>query len=219
MREPESGGASPATSIVALENMHKLFLEALRHREQEIIRYIVILGPALGGFVWLLRSGTDNVGVFTVGTMGVLLLLLLGALYSLALGYNYRYIVLELAKLETVLGIRNAMLVGWPRSKKDFLDRYKVCSSIPWCTPPEIIKIFWYAFLAGIAGVTITAWTYKPCALMLWLVILTGMVFFLVGFLAPICFGSKLRKKCQQEPESWDKPPIGDASSHALGRG
>lgn len=206
MPEPEKLGEKPAASTEVLQSTHKLLLEALRHREEEIIRYLAILGPALGGFVWLLHSGTDNVGVFTVGTMGVLVLLCLGALYSLALGYNYRYIILELAKLETVLGIRNAMLVGWPRSKKKLLDRYKTCCSIPWCTPPEIIKIFWYAFLTGIMGVTITAWTYKPCALVLWLVILTGVVFFLVGLLAPVYFGSKLRKKCKQEPESWDKP-------------
>lgn len=35
----------------AVENMHKTFLEALRHREQEILRFIVILAPALGGSI------------------------------------------------------------------------------------------------------------------------------------------------------------------------
>lgn len=203
MLEPENRGASPSTSTVALESMHRLLLEALRHREQEILRYLAILGPALGGFVWLMHYGSGNKGVFTVGMMGVLLLLLLGAIYSLALGYNYRYIVLELAKLETLLRIRDAMLAGWPRSRQDFLGRYKLCG-IPWCTPPEVIKVFWCAFLAGAAGVTVTAWTYKPEALVLWLVVLTGTVCFFVGLLAPICFGFKLRKQCSKEPESWD---------------
>jgi hypothetical protein len=208
MPEPEKLGLRPTGSTEALQSMHKLFLEALRHREQEIIRYLAILGPALGGFIWLLHSGSGNVGLFTVGTMGVLLLLCLGALYSLALGYNYRYITLELAKLEAVLGIRDAVLVGWPRTKNDFLNRYKTYWSIPWCTPPEIIKIFWIAFVLGIAGVTVTAWKYKPSALVLWLVIFTGVVCLLMGLLAPIWFGWKLRKKCQQEPESWNSPPL-----------
>ena len=78
-------------NITPLEGIHKQLLEALRHREQEIFHYLAILAPALGGFVWLLYKGV-NPFLFAVGTLGVLLLLLLGALYSLALGYNYRYI-------------------------------------------------------------------------------------------------------------------------------
>jgi hypothetical protein len=55
MPEPEKRGEGPAVGAAALESMHKLLLEALRHREQEIVRYLAILGPALGGFVWLLH--------------------------------------------------------------------------------------------------------------------------------------------------------------------
>lgn len=195
------------SKTAVLETMHRLLLEALRHREQEIMRYLVILGPALGGFVWLLKSGTGDKGIFTIGAVGVLLLLGLGALYSLALGYNYRYIVLELAKLETVLGVRDAMLAGWPRSKKDFLERYTICRCIPWCTPPEIIKIFWLAFLVGMVGVTITCSIYKPDkpeALIRWLVICVGVVSVLIGLLAPIVFGCKLHNQCKKEPDSWE---------------
>ncbi len=50
----------------ALGNMHQLFLEALRHREQEIFRYLAILGPALGGFMWLIQSEASN-GVVVTG--------------------------------------------------------------------------------------------------------------------------------------------------------
>jgi hypothetical protein len=193
----------PAASISALENMHKLLLEALRHREQEIFRYLAILGPALGGFVWLLHSAKGEVNLFTVGTMGVLFLLFLGTIYSLALGFNYRYIVLELAKLEAVLQIRDAMLIGWPRFRQAFLDRYRLWR-LPWCTPPEIIKIFWLAFLAGIIWVTVTALICGPALLIKWLVVLTGAVCFLVALLAPIWFGLKLKKHCLREPQSWD---------------
>jgi hypothetical protein len=195
--------------------MHKLFLETLRHREQDVVRYLAILGPALGGFVWLLNLGTGVVVVFIAGTVGVLLLLLLGAFYSLALGYNFRYIILEVAKLEALLKIRDAMLVGWPRSRKDFLDRYN-WHGIPWCTPPEIIKGFWWAFLVGIIGVAVTACIYKPDTLVRQVVIPTGAVCLLVGGLLPIWFGRKLRMICEKEPETWDTssggglPPKGD---------
>ena len=188
----------------ALGNTHRLFLEALRHREQEIIRFLAILGPALGGFVWLVDSGSENVGVFVIGTVGVLLSLLVGALYSLALGYNFRHLTLELAKLEAKLQIVDSMLEGWPRSREKFLERYKLCCFIPWCTPPEIIKVFWLAFLVGIVGVTVAASVFEQDALVLSIVIPFGSLSFLVGLFSPIHFGCKLRRQCEQEPESWE---------------
>lgn len=244
----------------ALEGMHKLFLEALRHREQEIFHYLAILGPALGGFVWLLhaggagnadasnpvQAGADaatqavanaatqaaadaglSTGVFFVGTASVLFLLLLGAVYSLALGYNYRYITLQIAKLEGKLEIKQYMLEGWPRSRRQFLARYRLSRSIPrrirrcvfgslrrrsayrcwlhkpWCTPPEIIKVFWWAFLAAMVVVTIVASRYRPSvAVWLSLVLLACLA---VGWLwTPCRYGAKLHRQCCQEPKSWD---------------
>jgi len=204
---PENRGQdiSPHWGGEALVNMHRLLLEALRHREQEIIRYFAILGPTLGAFIWLLQLDIAKTRVFIIGTVVVLLLLLLGAIYSLSLGYNYRYITLELAKLEALLGIRSAMLEGWPRSAEDFIARYKLCCSIPWCAPPEVIKVFWWAFLAGIIGVTVTACLFEPKALVLAIVITTGLICFIVGLLSPIYFGKKLRTQCEKEPESWQK--------------
>ena len=206
MTEAENRIEISINSNAILENMHKLYLEALRYREQEIFRYLAIIGPALGGFVWLLHSGIQK-SVLTVGTIGVQLLLLLGAIYSLALGYNYRYIVLQLAKLEAYLNLMDIILVSWPRSKQNFLDRYKLFCKIPWCTPPEIIKVFWWAFLIGILLVTITASIVKYNNLVLWLVILMGIVSLLIGLLLPIWFGYKLRKLCSNEPETWDFGP------------
>ena len=201
----------------ALENMHQLFLEALRHREQEIVPYLAIIGPALGGFVWLL-SATDRADVFIVGTLGVMLLLLFGAIYSLALGYNYRYITLELAKIEKVLGITNGMLEGWPKSPQVFLTRYKIFFCIPWCTPPEVIKVFWYAFLIAIAGVSSAAYRFKPKVLDPDLPIPTisfiaGVVCLATGWLIyPWWFGRKLRRQCKREMAKWDDPIISTPS-------
>ncbi len=204
----------------ALTNTHQLMLDALRHREQEIFRYLAILGPAIGGFVWLLyadsavevttdATGSDvtthelGTGLFVIGTISVLLLLLLGAAYSLALGYNYRCITLQLAKLEALLGIRDYMLKGWPRCRKYFLDKYKIGCCRPWCTPPEIIKVFWWAFLGGIGGVTLAACLSRPDALVLSVVIPFGALALMVGLLAPFHFGRKLKEKCLEEPETW----------------
>ena len=60
------------THSAALLNMHKMFLEALRHREQEIVRFLAILGPALGGFIWLIGKRQLNPDMFVTGTYGVL---------------------------------------------------------------------------------------------------------------------------------------------------
>ncbi|MDD5129824.1 MAG: hypothetical protein PHS66_02065 [Candidatus Omnitrophica bacterium] len=189
-------------NITVLENMHKLFLEALRHREQEIFHYLAILGPALVGFGWILYYREGRAVEFACVTIVVLALLLLGAIYSLALGYNYRYIVLELAKLEAVLKIKNAMLVGWPRSREEFLLRYRFLRYIPWCTPPEIIKVFWWAFLVAIILVMMIA--YKLNHSYNNLMLGFGLLCLVLGsFLFPIYFGRKLRKNCKQEPEAW----------------
>lgn len=144
--------------------------------------------------------------------MGVLLLLLLGTIYSLALGYNYRYIVLELAKLEAVLQVRDAMLIGWPRCTKDFLTRYRLWG-IPWCVPPEVIKVFWWAFLVGIAGVTVTVCAYGSETIALWLVIPTGVVCLIAGLLSPIWFGIKLKKCVEKEQKPWDSRVISGTTS------
>lgn len=139
---------------VAVGNMHQALLEALRHREQEILRYLAILGPALAGFIWLLTlERRSNSGVFVAGTLGVIVLLFLGSVYALALGYNYRYLTLQLAKFESAgcLGIADYVLNKWPRKKSDF-DKY--CKR---CLPPEVIKTFWRAFTWGIIAVTVVA--------------------------------------------------------------
>lgn len=146
----------------ALPNMHKMFLEALRHREQDIVRFLAILGPSLGGFVWLHGDLADNPARFVAGTYGVLLVLVLGAFYSLALGYNYRYLTLQLAKLESRanLKLEGVVLGSWPRMPSDFKRRNR-WGVIPWSTPPGIIKVFWIAFLACIVGVTIAGSSVK----------------------------------------------------------
>ena len=137
-----------------LGQMHELLLQAMRSREQEVLKYLAILAPALGGFVWLVYvifwpSGSiwsmtvvsiaDREQLFITGTICVLLLLFLGAVYSLALGYNYRYLNLQIAKIESRLNVKADMLRGWPKAPRDF-ERYV------YCTLPAVIEVFWGIF-------------------------------------------------------------------------
>jgi len=143
----------------ALVNMHKASLEALRHREQEILRFVALLGTALGAFVWILGAESlREPARFAAGTYGALLVLVVGASYALALGYNYRYLTLQLAKLELGkhLGLEDAVLAHWPRKIEEFEPRCR-WGVVPWCTPPGIIKVFWIAFVVSILGVTVAA--------------------------------------------------------------
>ena len=183
-----------------LRDMHRAYLEALRSREGEIIRFIAILAPALAGFIWLLKLqliDKESPELFVVGTVGILFVLLLGAMYALALGYNYRYIILQIAKLELdgCLGVRNDMLRGWQITRpQDCVCKY--------CMPPEIIKVFWWAFIVGMVLIIIAvnfvmegcicctpkAWIFGP-----------GLIFLLFALLAPFRYGCKLEKLYKTE--------------------
>jgi len=194
---------------IALCNMHKTFLEALRHREQEILRFLAILAPALGGFIWLLRldlNKDENAFVFTIGTLGVLLFLLLGAVYSLALGYNFRYVTLQLAKLESdyCLKIKKFILKSWLRTAEKWAKKYKK-SWIPYCAPPDIIKVFWLAFVIAKVFVILAAsfflgTTCKNLCEQTCAVIIGGILCFIIAVLfAPMYYGWKLSKACGEE--------------------
>ncbi len=147
-----------STRHEALLNMQQQYLEALRNREREAVQFIVLLASALGGFAWALKlvpDLKDNLLSFVAISVGVLILLMLGAAHSLALGYNYRYLILQLRKVETALSVKQYVLRAWdkPISCRNETD--------PACdhefTPPEIIKQFWIAYLWGIAVVASTA--------------------------------------------------------------
>jgi hypothetical protein len=198
----------PERKSQALENMHRLFLEALRHREQEIIKYVAILGPALSGFVWLLGR-VDEPLVFSGGTIGVILVLFLGAAYALALGYNYRYITLQLAKLESdeCLAICDHMLTYWLRTPEQFRQVYCVESKKPRCDPPEIIKVSWIAFLSGIIVVALSGAIISigMCRFLEAVVIfVAGGIFLWFGIVqVPRYFGRKMGKMVEMELGDW----------------
>ena len=199
-----------------LKNMHGAFLGALRQREQEIFSYLGILVPAVGGFIGLLVFHfNDKQGEwrFFLATVGILLILSLGAAYSSALGYNYRYLTFQLAKIEHHCGAKVVILSAWPRSPKEFRDRYS-----KFCTPPEIIKVFWLAFGVAILFVTISAIALKVTHLCVVVAVATLLLLYTYVFL-PIHFGHKLSKQCGKEPQDWPQPPDSSMKTGSLGLG
>ena len=217
----------------SLRNVHKMFLEALRHREQEIIRFLAILGPALGGFVWLLGDIKEHPERFVGGTYGVLAVLLMGGLYALALGYNYRYLTLQLAKIEAnkKIDLSGVMLKKWPRKPEDFVRGSRI-GVIPWCTPPGIIKVFWLAFVACILGVTLVASMIDVSGTMSDkgannflrvrfhdlhdAIVYAGGATFALALLWPVQVGMKLLKAARQEDH--DEWTAGGQGQQARGR-
>jgi len=140
-----------------VRDMHKLFLEALRLREQQIIRYLVILGPGLGGFIWLLssfRRYSISADVFVAGTVGIIFLLGIGAAYALALGYNYRYIIFLLAKIESRMQISDFYPTAWPSTLKDFSDPKKNLSK-----PKARLYVLLEIIMALLYSFCPTAWS------------------------------------------------------------
>lgn len=195
--KPRDYKFASSDKIDLFKSIHNSYLETLRHREQEIFRYLAILGPAIAGFVWLVKESPKK-DVLTIGTISIIFLLLLGAIYSAALGYNYRYLVMLLTKLETIMGIRDAVLVDWPKKQEDFINKHKLLWCIPWCEPPDIINVFWLAFIISLGGVTVYSYESN-----LSLAGYCGVWCILISLSAPVLFGWNIRKICKKEPKEW----------------
>jgi len=137
---------------------HNILLEALRAREKEIFPYLAIIGPSLGGFAWLLyKHSPENIDakIIYIATVGISLLFLLGAWYSVALGYNYRSILLQIKVLDRKLKIQPYILKSWRESDEEPYKNYETFFKANWCIPPEVIKCFWLSFPLLTLSVTV----------------------------------------------------------------
>lgn len=195
-----------------LVRMHDQYLETLRNREKDIIQYLLIFVPAISAFGVLLYKTGGTGDIFFIGTAAVIGVLLLGAIYSQVLGYNYRYIVFQLVKLERLLGIQSAMLTKWAiSSPKDFSKNAKY-------SLPEIIEVFWLAFLISIVGVTIIAVfrfscvaqcicgaIFLPISSVQMFFLMTGVISLLIGgFIIPGHYRGKLQSLYEfDREEDW----------------
>jgi len=195
---------------------HQLFLEALRHREQEVLKYLVIIGPALGGFVWLMSKYPKEIDIwaFCFGSDGLMSTLLLGACYCIALGYNYRVLTFQIAKEEKNMGVSGTVLSAWPSERNDWIERTKLGHYFgvlrryrdskvfdwPWCFPPELICVFWYAFVIGIIYLTVATCIICSQATCITMVVAGfGLLCLGLSLFVPHVYGRKLRSVCEKE--------------------
>jgi len=199
---------------------HRLFLEAPRHREQEVLRYLAILGPALGGFLWLAMKYPKDVTAVTFHVAAIALqgLMLLGAWYGAALGYNYRCITMLLSKEEKSPDLADAALEAWadaPGGSGDrttlghyfrWARRWPWLSNRPWCFPPELVAVFWWAFLICTAFLTLATVAICDWGWPVGLTVICGAGAFVLSLVAPWHFGKKLRSVREKEAS---KPATG----------
>jgi len=203
---------------------HQLLLEALRHREQEVLKYLAIIGPVLVGFVWLISKYPKeiSIGAFCFGSIGLIFTLLLGACYCIALGYNYRVITFQIAKDEENIGVSKKALSAWPRGINQWIDRTRLGHYLylpaswkdskifdcPWCFPPEVISIFWYAFVIGIIYLTVAVSIILKDDTRTTTVVVAGFGLMCLGLslLVPYLYGRKLRKVCEKEISETKSP-------------
>ena len=205
---------SDKDTIDSLKRMHSLYLEALRQREQDIIRFLAILAPALAGFFYLLlRKWAMTDTTFLVGILGIQGILFIGACYTAAIGFNYRSLILQIVKIEKHLGVKPVILKGWPREfclirekfkffrSNEFIIRKRIIikPNPSWCWPPEILKTFLWSFVLAIAFVFITSTFYIG----IFIRFLVSLFFLLSGFMLLgyilHSYGKKLKNFCDTE--------------------
>lgn len=197
----------------AMLQTHDLLLQALRHREQDVLRFLAILGPALAGVVYLhspkILGDNSNLMSYVLGIYAALGVLIISCVYTIALGYNYRYLTLQLAKLESkkCLGIDAGILNAWPRSAHRFVEKYRIFGCIPCCIPPGNINVFYWASIMAIIALIIIRFVFTPVNLtpglgIAWK-IFCPTCFIGLGFslFQPIWAGSKLHKAARMESE------------------
>ena len=175
----------------SLNILYAKLLDALRHREQEIFRYLAIVAPAIGGLLGLsMYSGLLSDVWLITAMFGLQLLTTVGGWYALALSYNYRYVLAQIRLLENALGIEPFIVPPWRRSR----------GRSTWCWPPEIIKVFWCAFLALAVMIALATCLARPNAVVTVISVVASLSFLSIqGLILPAYYGAKL-SSYHQEP-------------------
>jgi hypothetical protein len=179
-------------SNVALENLHRSLLDSLRKREENILQFIAILGPALGGYFWLIARMYDknDMESFFIGTVSIIFFLSVGLHYSVALGFGFRAFQLQIKKLESNFEIQDQILIAWQKSQ--------ICYE-----PPEIIKVFTISFLMAICAITVISICVccENVAFQLGLLIVgTGNI--LLVILVCLCYKKKFQQIVRKEEKT-----------------
>jgi hypothetical protein len=162
-----------------LKALHLLLVGNLRQREAQVSWPCWFLIPAYLIYIGLLCGMLSlklGLAVFVIGSLVVTLILFWGAVYGLALSYNYRCLQVQIRKLEHLLDLDSAVLSSWRRVKAGgrILDLEKEIGDIvaqaqggkpeaprpqllPLRFPPEVLSVqLWFflisAFLVNISS-------------------------------------------------------------------
>lgn len=133
-----NGSSDNSLRDQALLEWHKILLESMRKKEDNIGVFVATVLTAIGVLIGVGLKTSDNDGIswFFV----ILIIQLLGTvvgLYSLALGYTFRMLRMQVTCLQQKIGLRDYLIPGWGSLK-----------SIRWFdVPPETILVFFWFFL------------------------------------------------------------------------
>ncbi len=166
--------------------LYSIFLNGLEARYKEILGFWGFLLPSMTGFIYLLTKYYDpvfegnRIALLFFGSTMILLLLTLGAVYSLSISYRYRYLQASVYKIESYFGCNVFIPESFkPSPIKSIKDR------LLFDIAPLILQIYVIFFCLCILGVTITfisitSWSLKSylsiilCALSLFIIFVFG---------------------------------------------
>lgn len=201
------------TELQILAAYHKIILEAMRSREEAILKFLALFGLPITGYIWLLLN-YENPAIRIVGAaIGTVVLLMFGACYVLTLSYNYRYLQVLTTRAERKLGAYNP-----PPYKEQLSDIFKDIMPKEWDLTitkvekwqlwnfglaPEMFKVMLWLSLFLICCVSITALyilfsqLQSECTRVL-VSILSGLVATLIAFIILGCVNNHYRDKIKQ---------------------
>ncbi len=176
---------------------NELYLRALRQREDDVVKFLGLLVPALVGYIWLLTKSSEvcEQTLFS-GTVGVIFVLSVGAVFTVALGFNYRYITLQMAKIDVFYSVDKLVLKKWPRKPGDF--------KMIFCSPPEILKIYWISYLILILLICCISCLFIDKCSYLCIIFVISFIALLFSILLPFYYGCKIQKICELEGINWN---------------
>ena len=179
-------------------DLHKIMLEAMRSREREILHFIGFFLPAIVGFfaIGWLKGGESAVPaeiLLPAVSVVTILILSFGALYALALSYNYRYIQLVTWSLQEHLGLA--------QFEPDWKPKLFQCGNLGiFNFAPEIIRAQLLLFLALIIAAAVLFSLWSSCVWLSYVLVWGGAIcgLFIICLYGYCIYPKKYNKYCKQ---------------------
>ncbi|TET39242.1 MAG: hypothetical protein E3J72_00945 [Planctomycetota bacterium] len=185
--QKELKGTQPFDQEEILREFYKILLESMRTREQALLRFLALFGAPIAGYIWILvhhNQTKSDINISNAGllaaALGTILIQILGAIYILALSYNFRSMQIACDKIEKEFNIVDKMPKGW-RLTRERIGKWGLLDFAP-----EMFKVILFFPLFTIPAVCFT-YVYKVHAMCDdFLVPFTGgiVITIVVGFFA-----------------------------------